>query len=273
MSSPESGSNFSLSFFFLPRAKRQALSAVYAFCRHVDDIVDGQESSSEKFKMKGAREALQFWKTEIEQLYAGKPTHPIAQSLMPAVEKFKLPKESFLHIVEGVEMDLTVSRYKTFQDLEQYIFRVASSVGFLCIGIFGYQHPSAREYALNLGYAFQLTNIMRDVGSDLDRDRIYLPLEDLDRFGYSEKELRDRRYTPWFVELMKFEYHRTKSYYQKARGFLSPVDRRNMRPAEVMAVIYEALLEKIKRGGFDVFQEKISLNGWEKASQVLRVFV
>lgn len=269
-----SQSNFKLGFLFLPKPKRDALSAVYAFCRHVDDLVDDR-NQTEKAPVACAQAPLAFWKEEVLRLYEGRPTHPISQNLAPAVRDFSLPQEAFLHILEGVGMDLRVSRYETFEELESYLFRVASAVGFLSIEIFGYRPSSAprvREYARLLGYAFQMTNILRDVGVDLSSGRVYLPQEDLRRFKCSLNGGTHSRTPEGFAELMRFECERARDFYRRAREQLPLEEKRGMLPGEVMASVYENLLSKIEDSGFDVLHRKITLSGFEKLSCAWRAW-
>lgn len=258
----ERGSNFFLGFLFLPREKREALSAVYAYCRLIDDIVD---SGLEKGQ---ARKMLDFWRGEVERLYAGTPTHSVSQRLAEPVKRFGLPKEAFLEMIRGCAMDLDDTRYETFEDLEHYLQGVACSVGRLSVEIFGYKHTSKdeiREFARLFGYAFQLTNIIRDVGVDLKLGRVYLPEADMRAAGYSRDQLMHRAQTPAFDALMEALYQRTIAFYRRARNLVDFRDRPAMVPAEVMAHVYEALLEDIRAGGFRVLYQKHSLSPWRKA--------
>lgn len=262
---PESGSSFRPAFFFLSGEQRRALSAVYAYCRHVDDIVD----------VPGNRDPsglINFWKEEIGRLYEGSPTCGISRNLLPAVREYSLEKEAFLLILEGVGMDLSVSKYETFAELEKYIYRVASAVGLLCVRIFGYEHPRSGEYAKWLGYAVQMTNILRDVSADAAGGRIYLPLEDLRRFGCAEEDIKRSAYTPSFIELMRFEAGRTLGFYEKAAGVLIPEYSGKMLPARIMAEIYSALLLKMEKAVFDIHDKKIRLETPEKIMCVLRAW-
>ncbi|MBI5211599.1 MAG: presqualene diphosphate synthase HpnD [Elusimicrobia bacterium] len=246
----EKGSSFYLGFLFLPEPKRSALAAVYAYCRHIDDIADDGGRSAES-----AREELGWWRTELDRLFAGDPTHPVAVSLLKPVADFKLPRQPFQDVLEGCEMDLGKVRYETLPALEGYMARVASAVGLLSVEIFGYQATPPgriRSFAMDFGYAFQLTNIIRDVGVDLDKGRIYLPADDMREAGYPESSLRRREHNAAFTALMERQYGRAKSYYRKAREALDPADRRSLLPAEVMAHIYEGLLEDIREAGFQV---------------------
>jgi phytoene synthase len=259
---PERGSNFSLGFLFLDPGRREALRAVYAFCRHVDDIVDQGDLPPPE-----AAKALDFWTEEIGRLFLGKAVHPVALRLRPHVLRFPLPQDAFLDVISGVRMDLEKTRYQSFPELERYLYGVAGAVGRLCVEIFGYRHtaPEAvREYAVCLGNAFQLTNILRDVGSDLERGRIYLPLDDLRESGCSEESILRREHTPGFIRLMSREHDRAKACYRKARNLLHPSDRVSMTPAEVMASIYEDVLDRVKAEGFRVFFHRATLSPGRK---------
>ncbi|MFA6030297.1 MAG: presqualene diphosphate synthase HpnD [Elusimicrobiota bacterium] len=262
MSAPESGSNFSLAFLFLSAPQREALRAVYAWCRHVDDVVD-----SGALPPPEAARALEEWRSEIERLYEGKETHPLARRLRPHVLAYRLPKAAFLDVLAGVRMDLERTRYETYADLERYLYGVAGAVGLLCVEIFGYKRTPperVREYAVAMGNAFQLTNILRDVGGDLERGRIYLPLEDLRAAGCSEDAVVHRRYGPEFTRLMSRQYERAKEYYRKARTLLEPEDRVAMLPAEVMAEVYEEVLERVRAENYRVFFQRVGLSTGRK---------
>lgn len=261
--SAERNSNFFLGFLFLPRAKRDALDAVYAYCRLIDDIVD-----SGRFANAEARRMLDFWRGEVERLYAGKPTHPAARSLMPHVAAFRLPREAFLEMIRGCAMDLEGVRYQTPEGLEGYMRGVASSVGALAVEIFGYRHTPPqrmREFARLFGYAFQLTNIIRDVGADLELGRIYIPASDMREAGYTEQALVLRDHNEAFNRLMHILYRRAKTYYQRARNLVDVRDRPGLLPAEIMAHVYEGLLEDIRENGFRVLFHRHSLPAWRKA--------
>lgn len=267
MTRPESGSNFKAAFWFLPKEKREALSALYSFCRHVDDAVD-EEGGDPTL----AREAISFWRQEIQRLYRGQAGHPVSKCLERPVRVFNLPREPFERILDGMEKDLRQSRYATFDELLGYCFEVASAVGLLSIRIFGCRHHFSRHYAVHLGYAFQLTNILRDVGQDAARGRIYLPLEDLTRFGCLEEEILSRRFSPAFAELMRFECSRAREFYRRAEGFLTPEDRKSLRPARVMAAIYEDILDRIEADRYDVFESVPRVPSYRKALLAFKVF-
>ncbi len=252
-----SGSNFYYSFVFLPKPRRDAMYTVYAFCKEVDSAVDEPPPGSDP------HDQLRRWRTELDASYHGTPTSPVTLSLAEHAGRLAIPQEYFSELINGVEMDLTTPRYATFQDLSLYCYRVASVVGLICLHIFGTASPRAREYAVNLGMAFQLTNILRDVGSDAERSRIYLPQEDLARFKYSEKELLRRKYSPQFVELMQFESSRAHSFYAKAREALlalPPQERRALTVAEIMRGVYSRILRRIDRSAYHVFGPRISLS-------------
>lgn len=250
----QSGSNFYYAFLFLPKPKREALFAVYAFCRHSDDIVD------EARRVQDPAEVLKRWRAELEACYAGRPTHPITAQLSETIHRFAIPRGPFEALIDGVEMDLCQNRYATFDELYAYCTRVASAVGLICIEIFGYRNPRTRDYAERLGVAFQLTNILRDVGPDGRRGRIYLPREDLARFGVREEDLLRGLRSPAFVDLMRFQSARARDYYRLAAEALPPEDRRSLVAPEIMRAIYARLLRKIERSGFDVLGDPIRLS-------------
>jgi phytoene synthase len=257
-----SSSNFYYAFRLLSPERRQALYAVYAFCRFIDDIADDKDRRE-------PAALLARWREELELVYGGAPTHPIGCALADTAQRFALPQEYFLELIRGVEMDLTRQRYAIFDELYHYCYRVASTVGLLCIEIFGYQRPSARDYAVDLGIAFQLTNILRDVLEDARRGRIYLPLEDLHRFDCAEAELLAGRYSPRFAALMAFECSRARAYYRRARSALAPEDRSSLAAAEAMCLIYKRLLDRIEARHFDVFGPKVTLPRYEKVTLAL----
>lgn len=253
-----SGSSFYYSFLFLPRHRRRAITALYAFCREVDDVVDA-DSMPEIRRVK-----LQWWRSEIERLYSGQPQHPVTRALQTAVREFDLPQEYFLEIIDGMEMDLDQQRYATFKELSLYCYRVASVVGLLSAEIFGYRDRRTLKYARDLGMAFQLTNILRDVGEDARRGRIYLPREDLQQFGVSEDDLLQGRESPGFYQLMAFEARRARDYYQRAHDHLPAIDRRAQRAGLVMSTIYEGLLDELEKDGFHVLTQRLSLTALAK---------
>lgn len=248
-----SGSSFYYSFRFLPRAKRQAITALYAFCREVDDAVDECSDAGV------ARMKLAWWRTEIAALYAGKPTHPVTQALATALERFALPQEQLGEIVDGMEMDLDRDRYADFKALHLYCYRVASVVGLLAAEIFGYRDRRTLRYAHDLGLAFQLTNIIRDVGEDARRGRIYLPQDELDRFGVAEADILAGRPTEGFSRLMEFQVARAQECYERAFASLPAGDRRRQVAGLIMAAIYRTTLEEIVKDGCRVLTHRVSL--------------
>jgi phytoene synthase len=262
-----SRSNFYYAFLFLPRRKRDALYAVYAFCRVTDDLVDESLALTAGADRNGALpsagtplERLKSWRAELESCFRGEAAHPVTQRLAEVIRDFRIPHGYFEELLNGVEMDLTKSRYATFAELQQYCYRVAGVVGLMCIEIFGYRRPATRAYAEHLGTAFQLTNILRDLAADAERGRIYLPQEDLRRFGYSDQDLLERRMTPAFHDLMRFEVERAWQFYAAARAILPAEDRRTMLAAEIMGAIYSRILDRIQVASYDVFSSRIRLS-------------
>ncbi len=260
-----SRSNFSYAFLFLPKPKREALYAVYAFCRVTDDLVD-EASPASLLPGPGTPpcagtpvDRLKAWRAELDACFGGRAAHPVTQRLAEIVRIFPIPHGYFAELLKGVEMDLTKSRYATFAELQQYCYRVAGVVGQMCIEIFGYRHPATRMYAEHLGTAFQLTNILRDLAVDGERGRIYVPQEDLERFGYPESDLLGGRMTPAFRDLMRFQVERAQQFYAAARTALPVEDRRAMLPAEIMRAIYARILDRIEAAGYDVFSRRIRL--------------
>ena len=259
--------NFYYAFLFLPKAQRDAIYSVYAFCRYCDDIADDDHARTTQDAL------LQHWRHELDNCYAGKPSHRITQALQRTVTSYTIPKHYFEELICGVEMDLTTQRYATFSELEQYCYRVASVVGLACLPIFGANHAGVQNYARNLGLALQLTNIIRDVKEDAERGRIYLPIEDLYAFQYPETDLLQQRYTAAFVALMHFQQQRAVEYYQKAATCLLPGDRVKLVAPEIMAAIYRTTLRKIVRHRYNVFRGRTSLPTLHKVLIALHVFV
>ncbi|MFN2542599.1 MAG: phytoene/squalene synthase family protein [Chthoniobacterales bacterium] len=257
----QSKSNLALAFISLGRERRRDITTFYAFCRLVDDIVDSSDLTTEQ-----KRAALAEWRAALRGEVAGEPS--IAPEVRRLIDKYSLAPEMLEEIIAGVEMDLSVSRYETFEQLRVYCYRVASAVGLVSIEIFGYRNPACKEYAVQLGLALQTTNIIRDVEVDLWDGRIYLPLEDLARFGYAEADLQDRQYDERFIGLMQFEAARAHGFFDEAARLLPPEDRRAMVAAEIMASIYRALLRRIERDGFRVFAKKYRLGKLEKARRI-----
>ena len=253
-----SGSSFYYSFLFLPQERRRAITALYAFCREVDDVVDECQDPSI------AAAKLSWWRLEVARLYDGKPEHPVTQALQMVLPKFNLPQEQLLEIIDGMEMDLTQTRYLDFKGLSLYCYRVASVVGLLAAEIFGYTDRKTQKYAHDLGMAFQLTNIIRDVGEDARRGRIYLPIEDLQKFDVKAADILNARHSDNFRRLMEFQIARAEQYYEQAFANLPRVDRRAQRPGLVMAAIYRALLDEIRRDGCLVLSQRTSLTPLRK---------
>jgi phytoene synthase len=253
-----SGSSFYYSFLYLPPERRRAITALYAFCREVDDVVD------ETHDPQLAATKLAWWRAEIANLFEGKPQHPVAKALQPFIDRFSISKEKLGEIIDGMEMDLTQTRYLDWTGLERYCYRVAGVVGLLAAGIFGYGNPRTLEYARNLGIAFQLTNIIRDVGEDARKNRIYLPMDDLKKFGVPAADILNARETAELRKLLEFEAERAKEYYRKAFEALPAPDRRAQRPGLIMAAIYRTLLDEIERDGFRVLKTRTSLTPLRK---------
>jgi 15-cis-phytoene synthase len=258
-------SNFYYAFMLLPRERRRALHSVYAFCRFVDDIADDDGVND-------AAAMLGRWRAELDNVFAGTPSRAISRALSENVRRFNIPRRYFEEVIDGVEMDLTQCRYQSFADLRLYCRRVASAVGLICIEIFGYRNQSARVYAERLGIAFQLTNIIRDVGEDAGRGRIYLPLEDLARFHVPEAEVLNPVYSPRFRRLIEFEAERARQYYREAQQALANEDRASMLAAEGMRLIYASLLERIARAGYRVLDRRMSLSAPRKLYLVGRAW-
>ena len=236
----QSGSSFTVSFIFLPKIQREAMTALYAFCREVDDVVD------ECTDFNVAQTKLNWWKTEVLNLYAGTPQHPVTKALQPFVRQFNLAQEHFLEIIDGMEMDLKFNRYEDFRQLQLYCYRVASVVGLLSAQIFGFKNRKTLKYAHDLGMAFQLTNIIRDVGEDARRGRIYLPLDELKKAKVTEEDILASRESPAVKELMEYQIERAEAYYDKALRELPPEDTKPQRVGLMMAAIYRTLLREIK---------------------------
>ena len=260
-----SKSNFYYAFLFLPRDRREAITTAYAFGRQTDDLIDAETS------LPAAVEALKRWREELDRCYAGTATHPTFQALAQILARTPIPKEYFADIIAGCEMDATHTRYATFDDLALYCFRVASCVGLICIEIFGCTNPQTRQYARDMGIAFQLTNIIRDVGEDARRGRIYLPQEDLRRFGVAEADILEGRRTPAFAALMRFQADRAKDFFARAQA--PAEDRPRLLAAEIMRAIYRTLLETIEARGYPVLGDRIALSRPRKIALALRTWL
>lgn len=258
--SKKSKSSFYYAFNLLPEHKREAMTTLYAFCRETDDIVDENDLSSElKY------EALHKWKMELEKSFSGESSLSLLNNLAKVIKQFKIPIEPFFDLIKGMEMDVQQSRYPTIDDLTKYCYRVAATVGLMSIEIFGYKNISTRKFAINLGLALQLTNILRDIKKDANIGRIYLPQEDLKKFNYSEEELLANVYNNNFVRLMRFEADRAKDYFAKANKNLDIADKPSMFAARAMQHIYFNLLKKLESKNFNVFAENINVGKAEKA--------
>lgn len=264
-------SNFAYSFSLLPRDERSAIKTIYDFCRYTDDLVDEDVQLNipgidlrEEMKIERKRIRLQWWRNEVEKCYAGTSRHPILASLHKVIARFKIPKQYFLTLIDGVEMDLVRNRYETFGELREYCYAVASIVGLITIEIFGYKFEATKDYAIDLGIALQLTNILRDVRKDAAMGRIYIPQRDLQRFGVKEQDLLEGNYNLAFINLMKYEVARARSYYASARNKLARNERFTLFAAQIMDAIYFRLLRKIELAEFNVFQKRITVSAPHK---------
>ncbi len=263
----QSGSSFYYSFLFLSPERRRAITALYAFCREVDDTVDDATDQSV------ARIKLAWWRTEVDAMYKGRPTHPVTQALAPHVPVYGLEQKHLLAIVDGMEMDLDQTRYLDYEGLQRYCWHVAGVVGLLSASIFGYTDPKTLAYAEKLGLAFQLTNIIRDVGEDARKGRIYLPVNDMQQFKVTAAELLGGQHSERFEALMRFQTERAQRVYDEALGLLPRADRRAQRPGLMMAAIYRTLLDEIERDRFHVLNQRISLTPLRKLWLAWKTYV
>lgn len=254
----QSGSSFYYSFLFLEPQRRRAITALYAFCREVDDVVD--ECADPQI----AAAKLAWWRVEVGRIYGGQPEHPVGRALQPNVVQFRLPQELLLEIIDGMQMDLQQSRYLDFKGLQLYCYRVAGVVGLLAAEIFGYQDRATLRYAHHLGLAFQLTNIIRDVGEDARRGRIYLPIDDLQQFGVPASDVLDGKHSDGFTRLIQFQIDRAQGFYDQALKALPAVDRKSQKSGLIMAAIYRTLLDEIRRDGCRVLAHRIALTPLRK---------
>jgi phytoene synthase len=257
----QSKSNLALAFISLGRERKRDITVFYAFCRVIDDIAD-----SAQFDVGQKQSRLASWREMLRSACADEPV--LAREVRSLIDKYSLPIDILEEIIAGVEMDLSISRYATFEELRVYCYRVASAVGLVSIEIFGYRDTRCKDYALELGLALQMTNIIRDVGKDLRSDRIYLPQEDLARFSYSETELQNRQHNERFVRLMEFEAARAWEFFAHAAAALPLEDRRAMVPAEIMSSIYRGLLRRMELDQFRVFEKEYRLSRLEKAGRI-----
>jgi len=262
-----SGSSFYYSFLFLAPERRRAITALYAYCREVDDAVDEVRDPAV------AQAKLDWWRTEIDRMFIGEPQHPVTRALQPHLSAFSIGRESLLLVLEGMAMDLRQNRYLDYSALSRYCHCVAGIVGELAAGIFGVTDERTREYARQLGLALQLTNIVRDVGEDARRGRIYLPLDDLQRHGVKAADLLAGRYVDGYLPLMQFEAARARRAYAEALAWLPAVDRRAQRPGLIMGAIYAALLDEIERAQFRVLHQRIALTPLRKLWIAWRTWV
>jgi phytoene synthase len=246
-------SNFLLPILFLPPPKREAIETIYAFCRYSDDIVDEEADVKEKYRR------LLIWTNELQRALQGASRYAILNRLVAVIQKFNIPIHLFLDLLKGMEMDLMKDRYESFSELQQYCYRAASTVGLICAEVFGYHHERTKQYAVNLGIALQLTNILRDIKTDAKKGRIYIPREDLRRFGYTEEDLIASTYNDEFRALMKFECERAHEYFRMAKSYLAEDDKPLFTAARAMGNIYYLLLLRIERANYDVFSKRIRL--------------
>lgn len=271
--------SFYYSFLVLPAEKRRALLAVWDFCRAVDDAVDEVVPDSERVaEMAGdvrarAAASLALWRAEVAAVYDGTASTPQGIALQPFVRRFNLPQRQFEALIDGVEMDLSFHRYPNFDTLLQYCHRVASSVGLICVEIFGYQDRAARDYAVSLGVALQLTNIIRDVAVDLRKGRVYLPVDDLHWFQVTEEDLLAGVVTPRVRQLLRYQCGRARDYYREAAERLPQADGRRLVAAQIMGAIYFAILLRIEQARYDVFTETIRVPRWRRALIALRLWL
>jgi len=244
--------SFYYSFLVLPPAERGAIVTVWDVCRAIDDAVDEAPGPA------AAAGQLRFWRGELARVFdGGPPESPQGRALQPVAARFALPRRAFEDLVDGVEMDLERNRYATFDELREYCWRVASTVGVICLNIFGCRHPGGRDYAMHLGLALQLTNIVRDVAADLSRGRVYLPQDEMARTGCTEAALAAGTVTPEVAALLAMQCARARAYYDRAAAALPPGEARHLVAAEIMAAIYFAILQRIERRGYDVFSEVV----------------
>jgi phytoene synthase len=262
----KSASNLALAFILLPREKRSEMAALYAFCREIDDVAD-----DEAVPIDTRRARLQAWREDVQKACeGGQPQFVVNRELQSVIQRRNLPFRLFDELLKGVEMDLDIRRYETMADLEQYCYRVASVVGLLSIEVFGYGNPACRDYAIYLGKALQLTNILRDVRSDAERKRVYIPLSDCRRFGVNPEDILAGRYNEKYVRLAEHMAGIAKDFYRKAREALPPADRRSMATAELMGSVYWKLLRKLERRRFNVFDH--GETRLTKAQKLLLIF-
>ena len=265
--SKKSKSSFYYAFNLLPAEQRDAMNTVYAFCRETDDIVDeGTVADDIKY------DKLRKWRIELEKSRNGHSVYPLINKLSKTIQNFNIPLEPFFDLLKGMEMDLQQKRYLTFNDLQTYCYHVASTVGLMCIEIFGYKHPSAKDFAVNLGIALQLTNILRDIKRDAERGRIYLPQEDLRKFNYNESDIFNNTYNENFQKMMKYQVERAREYFNTATACLNKEDKKAMFAARAMQHIYYRMLNKIVDADYDVYNKRIKISTAKKVGISLGVW-
>ncbi len=264
----KSKTNFFYSSLFLPKHKQEGLRTVYAFCRMTDDIVDNEGGDAETKRFE-----LRNWESKLTAALKGEVNDPFFQDLKKQIDRFDIPAQPFYDLIKGMETDLVKVEYENFDELYGYCYRAASTVGMMSIAIFGYKHDSAKKYAENLGVALQLTNIIRDVDRDFKTGRVYIPSDEMMRFGYTKDDLKNKVYNDNFRNMMEYQYNRAKKYYKHADECLHKDDRRNMIPATIMQKIYLAMLEKIRNEGFNVFDRKIGITKRKKILIASSVFL
>lgn len=250
--------NFYYAFLTLPEPRRRAIYVVYTFCRHCDDSVDNEGSTEEKLAM------LAGLRQQLDQAYHGRTGEPVFLALADVANRYDIPQDYFQEVLAGVESDLVKTRYENFEELRQYCYQVASAVGLICLQIFGYQDPRARDHAVDLGLAMQLTNIVRDVREDLDLGRIYLPQEEMSRFGYSDEELQAGISNEPFRDLMRFQVQRARQYFQSGFSLLPYLTPRSRSCPAVLGRLYSKVLDRIESADYDVLHHRIGLSSAEK---------
>lgn len=265
--SKQSKSSFYYAFNLLPKLQRDAMNIVYAFCRKTDDLVDNNLSNEIKLKN------LNLWKEEFDKSIYGNSKNELLINLSKVIENFKIPLEPFFDLIEGMEMDINICRYEDFESLKKYCYHVASTVGLISIEIFGYKNEKTKDFAINLGIAFQLTNILRDIVKDLENNRIYIPLNEMRTFDYSESDLIMKKYNQSFIDLMKYQVERAEGYFNFASSSLPSEDRKAMFPARAMHSVYYTLLKKIVKSNYDVLNKNIRVNNFEKIYLALFVYL
>lgn len=262
-------SNFLYSFSFLPKEERLAMHSIYAFCSYIDNIVDDSPNTDPKVIEKKLKR-LAWWQKELDKVYSGAYSGKYLKPFEYIVKRFDIPKQYFVTLIDGCRTDLVRNTYDTFEDLKEYCYGVASIVGLISIEIFGYKYEETKNYAINLGYALQLTNIMRDIKVDKDRGYFYIPQEDLDAFSYSRDDIINEVYNENFVELMRYQAKRARQYYHNARTMLRPDEKPTIVAAEIMDAIYYRLLEKIELNDFNIYKKKIRVSNAHKFMTALK---